>query len=381
MKSFSLLALTVALLVVLFIPSYLHYRKQETLAASFSKIETRLPLVPILKVIPESVSNELILPSFLDAINVTPILARTNGYLINWFVDIGDKVKENQLLATIDTPDVDQEVIQAEGDLEAALVKENITHITLERGLKLYECNPDAISKEELDQMRAAHDQSLADIEAAKGRLGRFKYLQEFKNIYAPFNGTITERDIDIGSLIKDASQQLFQIASTDILRVFIDVPQDYFHLIKDGMEAEITISQFPKKIFIGRIDRNAGALDPISRTLLTQINIDNKKGDLMPGLYAEVKLKFSPEKTSFIIPIEALIIRSGPPFVALVDENNKVHFREVKLGRDFGTKVEIVEGLNAGDEIIALATDRIKEGMEVRRAPHMSGRGRNEHT
>jgi multidrug efflux pump subunit AcrA (membrane-fusion protein) len=141
------------------------------------------------------------------------------------------------------------------------------------------------------------------------------------------------------------------------------------------GMEAEVTVSQFPKKIFIGRIDRNAGALDPVARTLLTQVNLDNKKGELLPGLYAEVKFKFKPEKKGFIIPIEAVIIRSGPPYVAMIDSHNKVHLQEIKIGRDYGAHVEVVEGLSDGDAIVSRANDRIKEGMEIRRAPSKSVR------
>ncbi|MGB7978185.1 MAG: efflux RND transporter periplasmic adaptor subunit [Chlamydiales bacterium] len=325
-----------------------------------------------MKVYAEHKDSELVLPSFLDAINITPIWARTNGYLLNWLVDIGDKVKEGDLLAHIDTPDVDQEVIQAEGDLGAAMAKENITKITADRGLRLYQHNPEAISKEEIDQMVADHQQALADIEAAKGRLGRFRYLQGFKNLYAPFDGTIIERAIDIGSLITAGSnnyaQQMFQIAKSDVLRAFINVPQNYFHLIKDGMEAELRIPQFPKKIFIGRVDRNAGALDPVARTLLTQINIDNRKGELLPGLYAEVKLKFSPEKKSFIVPIEAVIIRAGPPYIAVVGANNKIHFREVKIGRDYGSYIEIIDGLGQGDEIVVSANNRMRDGMEIKK-------------
>ena len=306
------------LLLGLFIPFYFIHRARLERQVALSKEMGRPPLVQIMKVHAENKDTELVLPSFLDAINITPIWARTNGYLLNWLVDIGDKVKAGDLLAHIDTPDVDQEVIQAEGDLGAAISKEAITKITADRGLSLYQHNPEAISKEEVDQMIAAHHHAIADIETAKGRLGRFKYLQDFKNLYAPFDGTIIERAIDIGSLITAGSnnnaQQMFQIAKSDVLRAFVNVPQNYFHLIKDGMEAELTIPQFPKKIFIGRIDRNAGALDPVARTLLTQVNIDNKKGELLPGLYAEVKFKFSQEKKSFIVPIEAVIIQFRPP-------------------------------------------------------------------
>jgi RND family efflux transporter MFP subunit len=368
MKRWKILGITMILLLLLFLPIYFlyhHYEEARTIAP-----EEPILVVRTLRVHLEVKENELLLPSFLDAINITPIWARTTGYLANWLVDIGDKVKEGDLLASIDTPDIDQEVVQAEGDLGAAIAKENIARITAERGLNLIQFNPEAISREEVDQMVASHQLAMADVEAAQGRLGHFTYLQSFKNLYAPFDGTITQRDIDIGSLITAGSnqyaQQMFQIANSDILRAFVNVPQNYFHLIQDGQEAEVTVPQFPKKIFLGRVDRNAGALDPVSRTLLTQVNIENPKGALLPGLYAEVKFKFRPVGQTFIVPIEAVMIRAGPPCVALIDPNDRIVLRRVKIGRDFGTSMEIVEGLNDNDEIVARVTDRIRNGIQV---------------
>ena len=371
MKHFIILGSVFFLLMALFLPEFILQRSKNQ---NLNKIahEPNFPVVQVIKIEPETKEIELKLPSYLDAINITPIWARTNGYLINWLVDIGDKVKEGQLLATIDTPDVDQELLQAKGDLFAAIAKENIARITADRGTGLYKHNYQAISKEEVDQMIAAHQLALADVEAAKANVEKWKSLKKYQDLFAPFDGTIIERDIDIGSLItsgsNDRPQQLFVIAKYDVLRAFVDVPQGYFHLIKDGMEAEVTIPEFPKKIFVGRIDRNAGALDPIARTLLTQVNIENKNGDLLPGLYAEVKFKFRPATKNYIIPVEALIIRSGPPYVAVVKSGNEIHLQEVKIGRDFGTKIEIIEGLTEGDEIVANGTDRIREGIRVRK-------------
>jgi RND family efflux transporter MFP subunit len=322
-KYFIILGLALLLLVILFLPFYFLYHSYSEHTITFSQDSKLPPLVRTLTVHPESRERELILPSFLDAIHITPILARTNGYLIKWFVDIGDKVKKGDLLASIDAPDIDQEVIQAEGDLRAAVSKEKITRITVERGLQLYECNPEAIAKEELDLMIAAHDQALADVETAQGRAARHKYFQSFKNLYAPFDGRIIQRGVDIGSLITAGSnsyaQQIFQISQSDLLRAFVNVPQNYFYLIKEGLEAEVRVPQFPKRVFVGKIDRNAGALDPVARTLLTQVNIDNREGVLLSGLYAEVKFKFPSERDTFVIPIEAVVIRSGPPYVAQI--------------------------------------------------------------
>lgn len=374
-KTWLILSLVVCVLTALFVPSYILHRLRVDHTLAFSRDEESPPSMRTLIVHPDNTASELILPSFLDAIHITPILARTNGYLVEWFVDIGDRVHKGDLLASIDTPDIDQELIQAEGDLKAAIYKENITRITAERGMHLYEYNPAAISKEELDLMIAAHNQALADIETGEGRVGQYKYFQGFKNLYAPFDGTIIERGIDIGSLITAGSntyaQQIFQIANTDILRAFINVPQNYFYLIKDGLEAEVRIPQFPQKIFTGKINRNAGALDQVARTLLTQVNIDNQKGELLPGLYAEVKLKLPSPKNTFLIPVEAVIIRSGPPYVAKVGSDNKIYFQEVKIGRDYGASFEITDGLLDGDEILSHVNDRVKAGMEIKRIPN----------
>lgn len=351
----------------LFLPFYFLHKPRKQAEAS----QVNEPLqVHVMQVSPEEKETELTLPSFLEAINITPIWARTNGYLIKWYVDIGDKVKAGDLLATIDTPSVDEELNHAQGVLAAAVTKENIAKVTKERGKALYEHNKEAISLEEIDQLVAAHEQAVAEVEAAKGNVGRVKYLQGFKNLYAPFDGIIIERNVDIGSLITEGSsnrpQQLFKIAKYDVLRAFVDVPQAYFSLIKDGVQAEVTVPEFPGKIYLGKIDRNAGALNPVARTLLTQVNIENKKGELLPGLYADVKFKFKPDRKSFVIPIGALIIRSGPPYVAIVTEDNTVRLQEVKIGRDFGSTIEIIEGLTEGDTIISPATAKVKEGIKV---------------
>ncbi len=328
--------------------------------------------------------QELILPSYLVAMNISPIWARVNGYLKNFHVDIGDRVKKGQLLAEIDVPDIEEQVMQAEGELASFIAKENIASITAARWTQLYERNPEAISAEEVDQMVTAYQAAIGDTAAAKGNLGYLQTLQDFKHIYAPFDGIITTRDIDIGYLITlgsnnnplgypeefNQNKALFQIARCDVLRAFVDVPQPCFYLIKDGMSAEVRIPEYPEKVFRGVIDRNAKSLDPLARTLLTQINIDNSNGQLVPGLYAEVKMKFKPERKTYIVPIAAVIIRSGPPYIAIVKHGHTVHLQEVKIGRDYGDAMEIIAGLSDDDVIITNPTDRIKEGIYIEPIP-----------
>ncbi len=329
---------------------------------------TRLPVVRFMVANPESQEIPLNLPSFLVGYNVTPILARTNGYLKKFYVDIGDAVKKNQLLCEIETPDVDAEWVKAKAELESVKAKAWVAKITSERWSKLYALDQDAVSKEDVDRTTGEFNASEADIQAAESNLQYLKTLKDFKYVYAPFDGIIVERNIDIGSLISAGNesmtqpytigyevlnQPLFKIANSDELRAFVEVPQPYYPFIKDGIAAEVTIPEHPDEIFTGVIDRNANALDQVARTLLTQVNIKNKGNLLRPGLYAEVKFSFKPYMDTFIIPVRTLIIRNGPPVVALLKEDNTILLQEVRIGKDFGKSVQIVKGLKDGDKII----------------------------
>ena len=215
-----------------------------------------------------------------------------------------------------------------------------------------------------------------------KRNVEHLEVLKDFKYVYAPFDGIIVERNIDIGSLISAGnetmtqpytagfetfSQPLFKIANTEILRVFVEVPQPYYPYIKDGVKAQVSVPEYPEQVFTGVIDRNAIALDQVSRTLLTQVNIENKGNLLRPGLYSEVKFSFKPYKDSFNIPIAALIIRDGPPFVAILKEDNTVSLQQVQIGKDYGKSVQIIKGLKAGDRVILNPNYRIKEGIKVK--------------
>lgn len=344
--------------------------------------EASHPTVRIMIAEPESQNVELTLPSFLVAYNVTPVLARINGYLKNFYVDIGDYVKEGQLLCEIETPDVDTQIPPLVANLESLKAKLEIAKITAERWQRLYRQDPDAISKEEVDQTAAAYQSAIADVQAAQGQIEQLKAVQNFKNVYAPFDGVIVERNIDIGSLISVGNQNLtqpyvtgfevltqplFKISSTQLLRAFVEVPQPYYPYVKNGVAAEVIIPEHPDKVFSGVINRNASALDQLARTLLTQVNIENKENLLRPGLFASVKFSFAPYADNFNLPIGALIIRNGPPFVALLNEGNTVHMQQVQIGRDFGKSVQIIRGLKKGDKIILNPNFKIKNGVKVK--------------
>lgn len=341
-----------------------------------------LPNVQVMRAQPETEKIELVLPGFLVAYNVTPILARTNGYLKSFLVDIGDKVKANQLLCEIDTPDVDAELLQAKANLQSALARKEIAQITAERWAGLYQQNSKSISKQEVDQTNSGHVAAVADVHAAQANVERLEVLKNFKYVFAPFDGIVVERNIDIGSLIsagnetmtqpyavgfETVSQPLFKIANTEVLRVFVEVPQPYYPYIEDGIEAQVSVPEYPEQVFKGIINRDAFALDEMSRTLLTQVNIKNEGNLLRPGLYTKVKFSFEPYRNSFRIPIGALIIRDGPPLVALLKEDNTVSLQQVMIGKDYGKSIQIIRGIQEGDRIIVNPNFRIRDGIEVK--------------
>lgn len=368
-RKWKLICMTALVLSLLFlwgwIPHLINMKKIDFLAA-----EDPLPRVAILQLKPNTKPIELILPSSAQAWHITPIWARANGYLIRYLVDIGDAVKVGDLLAEIDTPENDEELAQAQADLANSIVEKDIAKITSDRWQRLWNKNVEAVSKQEVDQNNANFKSAEAIVVANEKNVSRLTYLQQFKYIYAPFDGIITQRLIDIGHLIygnvNGAPQELFQIAQTHRMRFFVDVPQTYFTQIKDGLEAEVTIPQLPDKTFKGIVTRYAKALDPTARTLLTEVDVENKDGILYTGLYARVKFLLWPDTITFIIPTTAVIIRSGFPHVAILDENDTVHLSQVQIGRDHGNQMEITSGLKENQRIVVIPSDRIIDGAKV---------------
>lgn len=369
-KSHWLLILgTIAIFIVLFLlgwfPRMINNERIDAIAADHS-----IPQVVVMKVKANTKPIELILPSSASAWHTTPIWARTNGYLIRYLVDIGDAVKEGELLAEIDTPEVDQELAQAEAELANSKAQQEIARITTNRWQDLWNKNRQAVSKQEVDQYSSNNKAAEATVLANEKNVARLRYLQQYKKIYAPFEGIITQRNIDIGSLIygnvNGVPQELFQIAQTHIIRFFVQVPQNYFRQIKDGLETIVTVKEFPGKNFKGMVTRFAKALDPTARTLLTEVDVSNDEGVLYPGIYANINFMMYPETMNFIIPTTSVIIRSGYPHAAVLDENNIVHLQKVQIGRDYGKEMEITNGLKENDVIITLPSDQIHQGAKV---------------
>lgn len=358
-------ALILGLFFIGFLPRFWQNQRLEDEAA-----DHRLPSVRIMIAEPHDKPVELTLPSSTQAHHITPIWARTNGYLVKLNVDIGDVVKEDQVLAVLDTPEVDQQYVQAVADLANSKANREIAKISAERWQELYKVNSEALSKQEVDERLATYTASEAQVLAQEANVNRLKQLQDFKYVVAPFDGVITQRNIDLGSLITAGSsgspQQLFEIAKVDWIRNFVYVPQNYFRAIKEGVEAQVHIREFPERTFKGIVTRYAKALDPVSRTLLTEVDIDNKDRVIFPGLYTEVTFFVKPDAPYFVVPSTAIIIRTGEPRIAVVDNDNVAHLRTVTIGRDHGKTVEILVGLEKGDRVVVNPTEKIRDGVKV---------------
>lgn len=359
----------VSIIIILFLIGIIpRIQLQDELAKEAAKIS--LPRVTVMEAKGIDTPSELILPSSIDAINMTPIWSRVSGYIKTFYHDIGDKVKKGTILAEIETPELDQQFSQAVADIAVAMARKNIAEITADRWKDLYKEDPEAISKQDVDQKIADLEAAVAAVAAAEANALRLKETLDFKFIQAPFDGIIISRNIDIGSLITAGSsnspQQLFKIARSDILRVFVNVPQRFFRQIQKNLAAEVTINEFQGHVFAGKVARYAKALDPIARTLLTEVHIKNPKGELYVGLYAQVKFLLKPETPYFLIPTSALLIRAQGPQIAIVDANHIVHIKPVVLGLDYGKMIEIISGLQEHDQIITVLSDKIVEGAKV---------------
>jgi RND family efflux transporter MFP subunit len=309
-------------------------------------------------------NQNVMLPGNVQAFVDTPIYARTAGYLTKWFVDIGGKVEAGQLLAVIDTPEVDQQLRQAEAAQLQAEANLNLAKTTAERWQNLLKS--DGVSQQEVDQNVSAYKARQADLQAAVANVDRLKYLQSFQRVTAPYAGVITARNVDIGALIANGnSQQLFKLAQTDTLRVYVNVPEPYGNDMRTGIPAELHVAEFVNRAFAGKVVRTAGAIDPASRTLLTEVDVPNPTGEIMPGAFAEVSFKFKGDGRALVVPSNALIFRAAGSQVAIV-ENGRARLRGVTIGRDLGANLEVVSGLRDTDDIIVNPPDSLIDGQAV---------------
>lgn len=335
-----------------------------------------LPTVAVIHPERTAQAEEVVLPANVQAFISAPIYARTNGYLKKWYADIGAHVKEGQLLAEIETPEVDQQLLQARADLNTAEANLNLAEITANRYQDLLKSN--SVSQQETDNATGALAANKATVEANQANVSRLQQLQSFEKIYAPFTGVITARKTDIGDLIDAGASggsktDLFDIAQPDKLRVYVNVPEAYSQAAKPGLTADLTLSEFPGRRFQGRLVRTAEAIDPASRTLLVEIDVVNPTGVLLTGSYAEVHLKLAAGSSSYVVPVNTLLFRKEGLRLAVVKDGKAV-LTPVTPGHDFGDRMEIVGGLQGEESIIVNPPDSIISGEPVRIAQATTG-------
>jgi RND family efflux transporter MFP subunit len=309
--------------------------------------------------------DRFVLPGNVTAYTDSPIYARTQGYLVHWYYDIGAKVKKDDLLAEISTPELDQQLLQAEADLKTAEANANNAHIQAQRYTGLV--SSDAVSQQDTDTFVNQAAATSASVKSAEANVERLKQLQSFEKVYAPFDGVVTARNVDTGQLIDTGTtRELFHLQALNVLRVYTSVPQIYSQSVHHGDKIDLTFAEYPGRTFQGTLVRTADAIDPVSRTLLVEIDVDNRKGELMPGALAQVHFKTPPIAPTFVVPVSALIFRRAGLQIGTVVEGNTAHIIPIVIGEDDGATVQIVSGLNAGDRVIQDPPDSIIEGEKV---------------
>jgi RND family efflux transporter MFP subunit len=380
------IVIAVVALAALFLAGYLpRHRAQKSLAADTVAATNAVPGVDVLHPKVQSNVRTLTLPGSLQALEATAVYARANGYVRRWLVDIGDKVNQGQLLAEIDTPDLDQQLqqsratlVQMGASLEQAAANERYAVITARRYETLVAQH--FVSRQEADQTQAQAAVGVANVHAAEAAIAaqtanvrQLEQLKAFARITAPFAGTITERNIERGTLVTPGSasgKPLYMIAISNPLTLYVKVPQTFAGGITVGAAVKVRSRQYPGRDFAGKITRSAGALDAATRTLTVEADVANDKGELLPGTYADVTFPTPLAHGVTVVPVSALVIDSQGTRVATVDTNSKAHFVTVQIGRDQGQDVEIVGGLTGQENVIAAPAGNIVEGTLVKVNP-----------
>jgi RND family efflux transporter MFP subunit len=331
---------------------------------------SQVAITPVSVVLPKRTApaQEIILPGNVEPFINSPIYSRTNGYLKAWYADIGAHVQKGQLLAVIETPEVDQQLEQSMSNLNTAKANLALTEITKSRYEGLLKTH--AVAQQDVDNATGAYNANKAIVDASQANVKQLQALQSFEKIYAPFDGVVTARNTDIGDLINSGSNSgvktdLFHIAQPGMLRVYVNVPEEYSQGVKVGMTAGLSLAEFPGRQFQGKLVRTAEAIDMTTRTLLIEIDVANPSGTLFTGSYAEIHLKIPTQASTYLLPVNTLIFRSAGLQVGTV-KDGKVALTAVTPGHDLGDQIEIVAGLKAGDQVIVNPPDSIISGQEV---------------
>jgi len=325
----------------------------------------------VVYVVPErGKSNaDLALPANLHAFQETTIYARTSGYLKRWLVDIGDHVKTGQILAEIEAPEVDRELQEVQAKLAQVSAHLELARSTAERYRAL--AKEEGVSPQEVEEKVGAYEARKADQAATRAQLSRLEQMRSYQRVIAPFAGTITARNVEVGTLIQAGSASssgwLFKLAQTDSMRVHVSVPQNYIRLIKPGMGAGLTIAELGDKPFAGKVVRSAGAFDAATRTMLVELIVPNPEGMLLPGMYGQIKFQLENPQPFLLVPVTAVMIGGEGVRVATLDSNDVVHIKKVHVGRDFGKEVEVMDGLQDKERVVNNPRDNLEEGVRVK--------------
>ena len=389
-------ALVIGLVLLLagaFVAGYVPLRKRDaTVRAEADERARALPSMEVIRVGRAAGENDIQLPGTMQAITEAPILARADGYLKRRLVDIGDRVMAGQVLAEIDAPELDQQIKQveasvaqaeaaseqAEANLEQGKANRDLARLNAERWKSL--ADQGIASKQETDQYQAqfaaqnanvlalekAITAQRSNVAAAKANLSRLQEVQGYRLVKAPFDGVVTVRSVDVGALVNTGSTLLFRIAQTDKLRTYINVPQTSASSVRVGQPAVLTVSNLPGRVFHGNVARTANALDPANRTMLIEVAVPNPDGALFPGSFAEVTLSASRTNLPLAVPASAILFRTDGAQVAVVQPDNTLHLQKIVVGRDYGDRVEILQGVDDGATILAAPGDAAREGVKI---------------
>ena len=354
--------LVIAVLLVLVGVGVYFYRAQSAPPAMGSNHAVPPPTVTVRTALLGPATDSFVLPGNVAAFNETPIYAHTDGYLLHWYYDIGAHVKKGTLLADISTPEVDKQLAQAEADLATAVANNTNAQAFAKRysGLAPY----DAVSQQQTDTYVNQAKATAAAVRAAEAKVQTLKALQGYEKIYAPFDGIITARNIDVGQLVSNGTgQQLFHIQQINPLRVYTNVPQSYAPSIRRGMKIALTFPEYPHQTFTGTLVRTADAIDPVARTLLVEVDVENRSGKLFPGELAQVHFKAPAVVRTFVEPSAAVIFRHSGLQIGTVVNGNRAHLAPIVISEDDGATVQIASGLHSGDQVIVDPPDSLYEG------------------
>ena len=331
-----------------------------------------VPYVSVIRATPVTADSEMVLPGTLKPFVESPLYARTNGYLKKWYKDIGSHVAKGEILADIDTPEIDQQLAQSRADLVTSQANLSLSTLTAARYQDLIKT--DSVSRQDLDNANGDLAARRAMVQSADANVKRLEEMESFKHVYAPFAGIITQRNVDPGTLINAgnggvATKEMFDLAQIDPMRVYVAVPQSDSPSIHLGLKACLTLTELAQKSFCGQVVRTANSIDPSTRTLLTEVDVPNGSGTLLPGSYAEVHFDVKATGQRVSLPVNALLFRPDGTMAAVVDSNNRINLKKLTIGRDFGNALEILQGIDATDRIVINPPDALEQGEQVKLA------------